>query len=81
VTIITATPKFKLASFTDGDVYVTEWAIPTPGRRVGLRLDGEGNLLVSLNPGPSDLQYTWPRGKTHQEATKLAWRHYERHAR
>jgi hypothetical protein len=82
VTTITSIPRFKLASFTDGDVYCTEWAAPRPGQKVGLDLDVYGNLQVHLR-GPYDDQipYTWPRGKNLQEASLLAWRHYQRHAR
>lgn len=73
--------QFTIAQFTEGNVIASGWWTPAGGQRVYLSTDTNENLIVRRTSEEYDdreVSYTWPRGKSNQEAGKLAWRYYDR---
>lgn len=79
-------PNFVIARFADVDVVAGGWWAPRAGQRVWLAVehdpwDGRRRLVVSATPEHgAGIPYTWPRGKSLQDAGRLAYRHVQRRA-
>lgn len=74
--------NYKIATFTEGNVYTDGWWYPSEGQRVYLYLEATGDLYVARSEETTALcaaiAYTWPRKGSNLHAAQLAWRHYER---